>query len=790
MKAADIWQICPAADPKAVILGKTYRITVLTDRLLRLEYEGNGRFCDTATQLALCRLFPVPDFTVEENEQALRVETDALRLDYDKRPFSPNGLTVTLKGAYGAYASVWHFGEVNRTFGGTARTLDEADGEIPLEDGLTSLQGYTVLDDSRSMGMDGEGHLLPARAHGTDLYFFGYGRDYKGCIRDFYHLSGPSPVIPRFALGNWWSRFYPYTQAGYQELMETFSARGIPLSVAVLDMNWHVTEIDPRFGTGWTGYTWDREKFPEPEKLLSWLHEHGLHVTLNDHPADGVRACEELYPQMARAMGKDPEEGTPFPYDAADAHYEEAFEKTILGSLEEQGVDFWWLDWQQKGGSTDPGMDPLFTLNHTRYLHAVSEGLPPLILSRYGGPGSHRYPLGFSGDTCATWASLRFQPYFTANAANIGYACWSHDIGGHMHGTTDPELTTRWIQFGVFSPVLRLHSTSNPFMEKEPWKFPLEKAEVMQRFLRLRHQLVPWLYSQSVRCSETGDVLLRPMYYENSQSWQAYHAAGQYMLGDCMTVSPVTAPMDPAAQLSPADVYLPEGTWTDFFTGDRYRGGRKLTMYRPLESIPVLVRAGGILPMDGEVIPENGTPLPHHLLVRFFAGADGESVLVEDNGRMPEDPAYTRVQTRLSMTCGEGLRIEVTPPEGDCTLIPPDRCYTVEVSGIGSSLPDVCSCAYTAQYDAARGVLVLKLNADSLQGAVLEWHAMPAAPEMDWKDRLRELLIPAQIEFDVKGQVMEAAEQNEDPAAFLAQAHMLKLPSALYGAILELLSMD
>ncbi len=788
MKASDLWPIRPLAQEQAVLRGKQYRVTVLTDRLLRLEYEQNGDFRDTSTQVALCRVFPVPAFSVTETESLLTVETDALVLRYDKRPFSYTGLTVTLKGAFAVYGSVWHYGEESRTLKGTARTLDGSSAPIPLEDGLTSVHGYAVLDDSRSMGMDEDGKLLPARPHGIDLYLFAYGHDFKGCIRDYLRLSGAVPAVPRFALGNWWSRFYPYTQEDYQVLMERFREEGIPLSVAVLDMNWHVTDIDPKHGTGWTGYTWDRKKFPVPEKLLAWLHEHGLRVTLNDHPADGVRACEEMYTQMALAMGDDPASGKPYPYDAADEAYQKAFEQAVLDPLEDQGVDFWWIDWQQNGGSSDPGMDPLFCLNHTRYLHAIERGLPALILSRYGGPGSHRYPLGFSGDTYVTWSALAFQPYFTATAANIAYPWWSHDIGGHMHGITDPELTVRWVQFGVFSPILRLHSSNNPFMEKEPWKYPAEKAAVMKRFLRLRHQLVPWLYTRNLKCSEMGEILLRPVYYDVPDDWAAYSAKNQYMLGDCMTVSPITRPMDQEAQLGAAEVFLPGGEWTDFFTGWRYRGGRKLNMYRPLETVPVLVKAGGILPMDARDVPENGVLLPETVLWRVFPGADGEAELIEDQEKMPQDPAYRRVVTLARMRRENGLILEILPPQGDTALLPAHRQYRIEINGFANREPDVHTCDYSVQYDEKRRALTLTLSEEALKGVKLQWNGEAEPPKLDWQDELRKLLLPARIEFDLKDRVMEAARRNEDPACFLAQIHPLSLPDALWGAILELLS--
>ena len=788
MKVTDVWPIRPLANPQAVIHGNGYRITVLTDRLLRMEYQAKGAFCDTATQMALCREFPVPAFTVTETENRLTVETDALRLSYDKAPFSPNGLSVTLKGSYTYYASIWHYGDPAETLGGTARTLDNADGEIPLGDGLMSIKGYALLDDSASMGMDENGNLLPARPHGEDLYLFAYGHDFRACLKDYLTLSGGVPPVPRFALGNWWSRFYTYTQESYQALMERFEAEGVPLSVSVLDMNWHVTAIDPRYGTGWTGYTWDREKFPEPEKLLAWLHEHGLAVTLNDHPADGMRGCEEWYPQMAQAMGCDPAREAPFPYDAADGRYRRAFEETVLETHEKAGVDFWWIDWQQKGGSSDPGLDPLFVLNHTRYQHALEAGKPAMILSRFGGPGSHRYPVGFSGDTCSTWDSLAFQPGFTATAANIAYTWWSHDIGGHMQGVKDDELAARWVQFGVFSPILRLHSSISRFMRKEPWLYPAETQAVMKHWLRLRHQLVPWLYTQNLLCSRNQTALLRPMYYDDPEQRQLYRAfRHQYRLGDGVIVSPVIQPMDRASGLAGTDVWLPEGLWTDFFTGMRYQGGRQLKMYRPLEQMPVLVKAGTILPMDGAQVPANGTPLPETVLLRVFAGADGQGQLIEDNGRLPADPAYRQAVTTIQLQTGDGVTLRIQPAEGECALLPAHRRYVVEMNGFANIAPTECTCAYAMTYDEERRALRLTLDTDAAHGAVLRW-ADKEAPALNWLERLNELLMRASIPFNQKDAAMGMARQARNTMDFAAGLHMMQLPDSLYGAVLELLS--
>ncbi len=194
------------------------------------------------------------------------------------------------------------------------------------------------------------------------------------------------------------------------------------------------------------------------------------------HPAEGVHAHEERYAAIARRMGVDPDSELPIDFDPTDPAFLEAYLEELHHPREAEGVDFWWLDWQQGGVTRMPGLDPLWLLNHFHFLDA---GRPrpdgtarrPLTFSRYAGVGSHRYPIGFSGDTVITWASLDFQPYFTATASNVGYGWWSHDVGGHFFGYKDDELAVRWTQFGVFSPITRLHSSDGPFNTREPWRY-------------------------------------------------------------------------------------------------------------------------------------------------------------------------------------------------------------------------------------------------------------------------------------------------------------------------------
>jgi hypothetical protein len=193
------------------------------------------------------------------------------------------------------------------------------------------------------------------------------------------------------------------------------------------------------------------------------MHEEGLKTTLNLHPASGVQPWEAAYPAMARAMGIDPATKKYVPFDITNKKFATNYMDLLHHPLEKQGIDFWWLDWQQEPMKTKmPGVGPTWWLNYVHFTDQQREGKRPLLFHRWGGLGNHRYQIGFSGDTISVWESLAFQPWFTATAANVGYAYWSHDIGGHMPGAVDPELYTRWVQFGAFSPILRTHTTKNP----------------------------------------------------------------------------------------------------------------------------------------------------------------------------------------------------------------------------------------------------------------------------------------------------------------------------------------
>lgn len=698
MKRHWICETAPAADPDNMIQGVGYRITLLTSRLVRFEFQKNGEFIEEASQTVWYRNLGKVLYRIEKKKDCLEIETEHIRIRYDEKPYAESILSVRLLQPDKECDLEWYYGKnEKKNLWGTARTLDGIDGEIRLEKGVISRDGFAVLDDSKTILLTPDGWIKERPQGGEDFYLFAYGHDYRAAVRDFCRMTGEMPMLPRFALGNWWSRYYAYSQEEYLNLMNRFDAEKIPFSVAVLDMDWHVTEIDKKYGDGWTGYTWNPELFPNPEEFMEELHERGMKITLNVHPALGIRACECMYKKMAQAMGINPETEEPVEFDITDPKFLENYFEIVHHPYEKGGVDFWWLDWQQGGHTAVKGLDPLWMLNHYHYLDSGRNGKRKITFSRYAGPGSHRYPVGFSGDTVITWESLDFQPYFTATASNIGYGWWSHDIGGHMLGLKSDVMEVRWFQLGVFSPINRLHSTKAAFGGKEPWNFRPEAEKAMGEALRLRHRLVPYLYTMNYLAYKESRPLVAPMYYDYPEFEYAYPKSflkggdrnNQYLFGTDMIVAPITTDLIPTLQEGKVKVWIPEGCYHDFYTGMIYQGEKVMWMYRDLNSIPVLVKAGAIIPMQEQIFGSNFLKNPKELTIRVYGGENGEFVLYEDDNATEEyktgkECCFTKM--KLDWEHGS-FRIE--RPEGMADLLPDTRIYNIEICGVREAVPKV-----------------------------------------------------------------------------------------------------
>lgn len=673
----------PQAAPESVIIFSQARFTVLTARMIRIEYDPLGEFEDRPSQPFWNRQQATPYFEVSQSETGLEIMTEYLHLHYqaDGEGFTADNLTITLKES----GRVWHYGDDNSgNLLGTARTLDLADGQITLEPGLLSRQGWTVIDDSETLVFNEAGWLeeRQRKAEKRDLYFLGYGADYQACLRDYSLITGETPLIPRWILGNWWSRYWAYSQDELKSLMADFKRNDIPLSVCIIDMDWHLVDVGEGIN-GWTGYTWNRELFPDPDAFIAWLHSQGLRTALNLHPALGIRPHEAAYPEMARRLGLDPESGQTIDFDIADPDFAAAYFELLHHPEEERGVDFWWIDWQQGELSRLPGLDPLWWLNHLHYYDLGRDGKQrPFIFSRWGGLGNHRYPIGFSGDTYVSWDSLNFQPYFTATAANVAYGWWSHDIGGHMSGIEEPELYTRWVQFGVFSPIFRLHSTKLYFHERRPWAYDAEVYRITKDAMQLRHALIPYLYSMAWEYARQARPPIRPMYHDYPRQEEAYLCPQQYTFGSELIAAPYTSPANPDTRLSRQLLWLPPGEWYNFFTGEYHAGDKWLASYGSLDEIPVFARAGAIVPL-GPKVGWGGIENPAELNLHIFAGAKNEFVLYEDDGQTTgyQHGAYSLTAFTQEWET-DRLVFRISPATGQTEFIPHRRQYQLFIYGV------------------------------------------------------------------------------------------------------------
>ena len=694
----------PKADAKAVVTSGNARFTVLTPQLIRMEWSADGQFEDRATLTFVNRETPVPEFKVRESKSKLTITTPALTLTYLKNgKFSDKNLKAvfTLNGK----EVVWTPGMENpQNLLGTTRTLDGADGsklKEPMEQGILSRAGWSLIDDSQRHVLTPDGseweEWIEARPEGDrqDLYLFAYGHDYKQALADYALVAGRAPMPPKYTLGYWWSRYWQYSDNEFVDLVNKLKSMDVPIDVLIVDMDWHETwglrksnspkdEYGQRIG--WTGYTWQKELFPSPANFLKWTENEELKVALNLHPASGIQPYEAVYDDFTKEYGWS-EKGKSVPFKIDERKWADAYFKTVLEPMERDGVDFWWLNWQQwKESKYTPGLSNTFWLNHTFFNHAERQnpGLRPFIYHRWGGLGSHRYPLAFSGDTYATWPMLAYLPYFTATASNVNYGWWGHDIGGHMfHKTqkaTDPELYTRWLQYGVFTPIFKTHSTKDPRIERCIWCFP-DHMFLMRDAIRLRYTLAPYIYNAARENYDTGVGMCRPMYYDYPESDKAYETPEQFMFGNDILATTITQPVDSITGLAPRTIWFPEGAWFDCATGSMYEGGRTEELHYTLAENPHYAKAGSIIPMNPATVKNLQQPCDT-LVLTFIPGGDGQLRHYEDDGMSQQYKTNYAVTTVSKKQEGNTVRVRISPREGSFAGASDNRSYELRFPAV------------------------------------------------------------------------------------------------------------
>lgn len=691
----------PVADPDAVVQSGNMRFTVLTPQMIRIQYSSNKVFEDRATFAVVNRRLPVPAFTTSEEDGYLYIKTEAVTLKYrtGSNPTTlrnrPEFLSVTFN--MNGHEVVWYPGKDDAlNLKGTTRTLDNGRGDSKrgeLENGILSRGGWALIDESASAkrgdgsrtfafepmeegGMDWAKPLADESA--TDWYILCYGHDYKKALGDYVKIAGRIPMPPDYMFGYWYSKYQRYTAQDFMDITMDIENNRIPIDIMIMDMDWHKD--------GWTGWSWNTSLIPDPKGLINWMHQHNMKVSLNLHPADGVNNYEDNFAQMCADLGKDPGTTTNIPWQLEDYNFYKAMFKNIIRLRESEGVDFWWIDWQQRLTNNNlAGLGETFWCNHVFHedMRLNRPEHRPVIFHRWGGLGSHRYPIGFSGDTFATFPTLAFQPYFTATASNVGFGYWGHDLGGHQQpGDNDPELYLRWMQFGVFTPIFRTHATNAANIERRIWVY--ENFPSLLKTVQLRYAMFPYIYTAAREAYDTGVSMCRPLYYDHPEDANAYKYEDEYMFGNDILVAPIVTPAD-ADKTVRRTVWLPEGKWWNVCRSKIMDGNVTFTDTYGLEDIPYFYKAGSIIvnnPPQKSVTTKAPT-----LILKVVPGADGSYSLYEDEGdtELYKDGVFSRTeftQTRnaQSVTLNIGARTGVYPG------MPDERAYRAEF--IGSEKPE------------------------------------------------------------------------------------------------------
>ena len=721
----------PLADPSAVVTCGNARFTVLTPRLVRMEWAADGQFEDRATLAVVNRRLEVPQFRTQKKKDGVTIRTSDLTLTYKGNgDFTQENLKVEFtmadpKAPKGVRKVVWTPGaDDSGNLLGTTRTLDGCDGvktKEPYDKGILSRDGWAVLDESSRPVLredDSDWKTWVEERNDTqrsDLYIFAYGHDYKQALADFTKVAGKIPLPPKYAFGYWWSRYWQYSDYEFINLAKMIRSMGVPMDVMVVDMDWHETwglrrknPVKDEFGQriGWTGYTWQKELFPSPENFLQELHNLGLKTSLNLHPASGIQPYEECYDRFvkdytSRTSVYDGPEGfvkedgakAPVPFRISEREWTDAYFNSVIHPLENQGVDFWWLDWQQwKYSKYMPTLNNTFWLNRTFFDDKVrrgeSEGKDaerPMIYHRWGGIGSHRYQIGFSGDTFDTWTVLGYLPYFTATASNVGYGYWGHDIGGHQQkkdGPTNPEIYTRWLQYGVFTPIFKTHSTKSASLERRIWMFP-DHFETLREAVRLRYSLSPYIYNAARQTYDTGVSICRPMYYDYPEEDLAYTMSQEFMFGDDILATVIDTPADTVTTLSPRGMWFPQGNdWYDMATGRMVSGGSCDTLYYTIKENPYYVKAGSVIPLASDNIMNlQGADDELCLLVIPGEGRSELSLYADDGSTQAYTTDYSITKV-VKQTEGNVIRMTVAPAEGSYKGMPQERRLRIAFEGV------------------------------------------------------------------------------------------------------------
>lgn len=679
---------------QTVFQGQFYRITILSDLLVRLEFSEEGYFEDRPTEFASFRNFPVPQMKVDQNENFLDITTKYFNLQYNKEKsfygskYAPDtNFKIKLLDSGN---KEWYFGHPEaRNYSGILGDFDKSvndkvEGEIKdlkhvkkrfenifSSKGLYSTDGFASIDDSNSNFIAEDGTIIYNDRKRIDVYVFLYNKDFGNCLQNYFMLTGMPPLIPRYALGIWWNKTDFYNFEDIKNLLVAFNRHRIPLSILLLGDNWHLKDKNnlARFRSG---FTFNRDLFPKPEEFTKYLHERGVSLGINIDPSDGIYPHELKYDDFAKELGVSEKQTIPF--NIFDKNLIAAYLEHFINPLYDVGVDFFWLNYRD--------FDDKKTQSALNYYHfndyKKSEALRPLILSKVSTYAPHKYPVHYSGETLVSWNTLKKLPVYNSTSSNIGLSWWSHDIGGYKEGIEDGELYIRYVQYGTYSPIFRFSAKYGQYYKREPWKWDIKTLSIVRDYCQLRHRLIPYLYSEAYKYHKVGLPLVQPIYYQYPKLYDEPDYKNEYYFGTELFVAPITKPKDKVMNRAVEKVFLPDGIWYDFKTGKKFPGNKRYVLFFKDEDYPVFAKCGSIVCLGDLEKNLNVTNPPKTMEIHVFPGRNNSYNLYEDDGysNLYEEGYY--ILTRVDYNyLSNNYTLIIRALEGKTGIIPEKRNYRI-----------------------------------------------------------------------------------------------------------------
>ncbi len=619
------------SDSKAVFRGQNWRISVLSERLVRLEYDPTGKFVDIPSQLVRKRNFGLPEFKVQQDASYIEITTRYFRLSYVKgQVFQGNSidpmknLKITLISSDKDRERNWYYGHPEvRNANGNMISVDIPSSNV-YHRGLYSFEGFASINDSNNKLIAEDGTLLDRVPGSLDIYVFMYDKDFSQALIDYFKLTGFPDLPPRYAFGNWWSRNVEYNDEKLDALFKKFEKKKIPISILLLDNDWHYRNVGEHVGLK-SGFTFNKNLFPDPVSTIEKIHKRNIRVGLKLDPTAGIYPHEAFFPTASKYLGIS--EAKIVLFDPLNPKLLDIYFKVFLHPLEALGVDFFWNDY-----SGNNKLLNLWAINHYQYLDSGrSVAKRPLYLSRNSIYAPHKQSILYAGSSEVSWDELKKIPFMLLNAANIGVSFWSHDVAGNHGGIEDPELYIRYVQLGVFSPIFRFHAARGPYYKREPWLWDVKTETIVANYLRLRHRLIPYLYTEAYQYHQVGTPLIQPLYYNYPWIYDDTLYRNQYYFGSQLMAAPILDKKDTVMNRTVHRFFIPDGIWYDFTTGKKFPGAKKYVSFFRDEDYPIFAHAGSIIPLSNRS-DRNNTGLATDMEIHIFPGVSNTYTLYDDDG--------------------------------------------------------------------------------------------------------------------------------------------------------------